>query len=515
AQSYIQAIRSIIEHCQLEDNRGYTPSDFPLAQLNQLELDELLSAIKAKDICAIYPLSPTQQGMLFHSLYAPDSGVYFEQMTLSLKGNLNVAAFELAWQKVVDRHSVLRTLFVWENYTTSLQVVLKQVNLPWNNLDWQKLSTTEQQQQLSELLQTQRRLGFQFNQAPLMGCTLVRLDEDNYKFIWSHHHILIDGWCLSIIFKDVLSFYKAEVAGETCSLPTARSYRDYIAWLQGQDHVAAINFWRQTLQGFSIPTSLVVDKLTFQNQQAKPEYKELELHLSVGVSRRLQYVAQHHGMTLSTIVQAAWALLLSRYSGEKDVVFGVTISGRPANLSGVEEIVGLFINTLPLRIQISPQQQLIPWLQQIQQLMLELQDYSYTSLVEIQALSEVKKGTPLFDSIMVFENYPIDSSLLNEDNSLHFSEIEIFGQNNYPLTVMVVPEDELFVKIRHDSTRFESDTIGRMLGHLQTIFCEIADNPSRMLGELPLLNESEKQQLSNRNIGKLKLIKRNPIKVEN
>ncbi|MBR8841224.1 MAG: non-ribosomal peptide synthetase, partial [Stigonema ocellatum SAG 48.90 = DSM 106950] len=169
---------------------------------------------------SIYPLSPMQQGMLFHSVYAPNSGVYFEQMTLSLKGNINVAAFESAWQKVVDRYSIFRTFFVWENRKNPLQVVLKQVDLPWNNLDWLSLSTTEQQQQLSQLLQTQREQGFRFNKPPLMRCTLIQLTKNTYKFILSNHHILMDGWCLPIIFKDVLSFYEAELTGETCDLPT-------------------------------------------------------------------------------------------------------------------------------------------------------------------------------------------------------------------------------------------------------------------------------------------------------
>ena len=495
AQSYLQAIRSIIKHCESEDNTGYTPSDFPLAQLNQLELDDLLTASKTKNIESIYPLSPMQQGMLFHSLYAPDSGVYFGQMTLNLQGNVNIAAFEAAWQKVVDRHSVLRTFFVWENRQTPLQVVLKQVNLPWNNLDWQELSPEEQQQQLSQLLQKQREQGFQFNQAPLMGCTLIRLTQDTYKFIWSNHHILTDGWCLPIIFEEVLSFYEAELGSETCYLPTPRPYSDYIAWLHNQDNEAAIEFWQQNLQDFRAPTPLIVDKPNFQKQQSQSDYQKLELHLSQKMSRKLKDIAQQNHVTLSTIVQAAWGLLLSRYSGEQDVVFGVTVSGRPASLSGVENMVGLFINTLPLRVQISPQQQIIPWLEQIQQLMLELQHYSYTPLVDIQTISEIPGGITLFESIVVFENYPVDTSLLNEGGLLQPSEMEGFEQTNYPLTVSAVPGDELLVKISYGTLRFTKDTIERMLGHLQTIFSAIAENPAQQVGELPLLSEAERHQL--------------------
>ncbi|MBO1049494.1 MAG: amino acid adenylation domain-containing protein [Dolichospermum sp. DEX182a] len=495
AQSYLQFIRAIIEHCQLEENTGYTPSDFPDAKLNQLELDQLLIPVKTQKIEAIYPLSPMQQGMLFHSLYAPESGVYFEQMTLSLQGNIDITAFASAWQKVVDRYSILRTFFVWENRQTPLQVVIKQVDLPWQNLDWRQLSLTDQQQQLSKLLFTQRETGFEFNQAPLMRCTLIQLNENSYKFIWNHHHILMDGWCLPIIFKEVLSFYETEITGKTCDLPTPPPYRDYIAWLNSQDKEAATEFWRQTLDGFIAPTSLRVNKTQYQNQQTESNYSEVELHLSAEVSGELQSIAKQHHVTLSTIVQAVWALLLSRYSGETDVVFGVTVSGRSGSLSGMENIVGLLINTLPLRLQISPQAQLIPWLQQIQQLMLELLDYSYTPLVEIQALSQVPGGTPLFDTIVVVENYPINNSLLNEDSSLQISDIDGSEQTNYPVTVIVIPGDELLVKISYDTALFEETTMGRMLGHLQTIFSAIVENPAATVGELPLLSAAERHQL--------------------
>ncbi|MEO1430397.1 MAG: amino acid adenylation domain-containing protein [Cyanobacteria bacterium J06633_8] len=495
AQSYLQNIESIVEHCQLEKSFGYTPSDFPDAKLTQLELDELLTPIATKNVAAIYPLSPMQKGMLFHSLYAPESGMYFEQTVFDFQGKLNIPAFTSAWQKVVDRYSVLRTFFVWENLQNPLQIVLKQVKLPFQNLDWREFSSTQQQQKLESLLQTQKSQGFQFNQAPLTECILIQLDEDTYKFIWNHHHILMDGWCLSIIFKEVVSFYEASIAGETCYLPTPRPYGDYISWLNQQDNFAAKSFWQKTLQGFSSPTPLVVDKKQPQIETSPSNYQQLELRLSPKISRKLQDLAQQHHLTLSTLVQAAWGMLLSRYSGESDVLFGVTVSGRPGDLSRVEEMVGLFINTLPLRLQISPQEQLIPWLQKVQQLMLELQDYSYTPLVEIQSGSEIPAQTPLFESLVVFENYPIDSTLSNQIGSLQLNNLESFERTNYPLTLAAVPGSEFLFNISYDTVRFEQNTIKRMLGHLQTIFAEIVANPQRKVTELPLLTEVERHQL--------------------
>ncbi|WP_235006784.1 condensation domain-containing protein, partial [Calothrix rhizosoleniae] len=448
-----------------------------------------------KNISAIYPLSPMQQGMLFHSLYAPESGVYLEQMSMNLTGNINVAAFEAAWQKVVDRYSIFRTFFVWENRENPLQVVLKQVLIPWHNFDWRELSTIEQEQQLKQLLLSQRKKGFDFKQAPLMNCTIIRLGDENYKFIWNHHHILMDGWCLSIIFKEVLSFYEAQLQGVNCQLPKSRPYSDYIDWLNSQNKSTAIEFWQQYLQGFTVPTPLVVDKTRYTSQHHSEDYDQIACVCSTDCSQKLATIAQEHHCTLSTIVQAAWALLLSRYSDESDVVFGVTVSGRPPDLPGVENIVGLFINTLPLRVKVPKSSNLISWLQEIQQSMVELQQYSYTPLVDIQAICELGGGISLFESIVVFENYPVDSSLLNEECSLLVSNIDDFERTNYPLTITVVSGSQLSLSISYDTTRFDQDTIERMAAHLNNLLEAIAQNPVANVDTFNLLCESERHQL--------------------
>lgn len=442
-------------------------------------------SLAKKNIESIYPLSPLQQGMLFHSLHSPKTGVYLEQVELDLQGDINVIAFESAWQKVVDRHSVLRTLFVWENRPTPLQIVLKKFDLPWRNLDWQGLSVIEQKQQLTKFLQRQKEQEFKFSKAPLNECTLVKLSKDQYKLIWSFHHILIDGWCLPIILKEVFCLYEAELLGESFYLPTPRPYRKYIKWLNSQDKETAFEFWQRTLRGFNNPTSLVIDKLNEQQQQDLSDYKVVECRFSAQDSRKLQNIGQKHRLTLATIIQAAWALLLNRYSGEKDILFGVTVSGRNTNWSGVENMVGLLINTLPLRLQISSSETLITWLKQIQQLMWRMQDYSYTPLVDIQTLSELSGGVSLFESIVVFENYPLDFSLFNETNSLQFKKIAVHEHTNYPLTVLSgLFEEELFIKISYDTLRFEEDTMTRMLAHLQTILLGIIENPQQTVTQL-------------------------------
>ncbi|NEQ11171.1 MAG: hypothetical protein F6K37_36300 [Moorea sp. SIO4E2] len=296
---------------------------------------------KNNNIESIYPLSPMQEGLLFHTLSDPNSGVYLEQILLTLSGQVNQETLKQSWQQVVQRHGVLRTMFVWEGRKQPLQVVRKQVDLPWSYLDWQDLSSTEQQQKLEEFLREDREKGFQLNQAPLMRCTLIRLGNQTCKLIWSVHHILVDGWCSPIIVKEVLSCYESYNQGKRCNLPPVPPYQDYILWLQQQNQEAAEEFWRQSLQGFTTPTPLVVERSQQQRRQHSSSYQEEQINLGQTTTKALQFLVREHRLTMATLLKAAWALLLSRYSGESEVLFGVGVSGRPGNLLGVEKMVGL------------------------------------------------------------------------------------------------------------------------------------------------------------------------------
>ncbi|AVH65365.1 non-ribosomal peptide synthetase [Nostoc sp. 'Peltigera membranacea cyanobiont' N6] len=449
---------------------------------------------KAKDIEAIYPLSSMQQGMLFHTLYQPESRIYFEQFRFTLYGDLNKSSFEQAWQQVVQRHSALRTLFVWKNRKQPVQVVRRQVNLPWINRDLRLLSTEEQQTQIISFLNTDKEQSFELDKAPLMRFVLFQLADETYHFIWSFHHILLDGWSWPILFKEIFAFYDSINNNQQLYLTPTRSYRDYINWLQQQDLSSAEEFWRRTLEGFTASTPLVVEQAVGQiaHQQTTNIRHQ---HLSAEATATLKSFAQQHHLTVSTLVQAGWALLLSRYSGESDVVFGATVSGRPHNLSGVESIVGLFINTLPVRIKIPETADLLPWLVQLQQEHIEREQYSYTSLVDIQGVSEIPRNQPLFESIVVFENYPVNATLQALPGNLRIADRQALGETNYPLTVVAIPGDELVIKINYDRDRFDADTIDRMIGHLLTLLQGITTNSHRNIGELPLLTPAEKDLL--------------------
>ncbi|MDZ7967780.1 MAG: condensation domain-containing protein, partial [Nostoc sp. DedSLP03] len=449
----------------------------------------------SKDIESIYPLSPTQEGILFHTLYEPESTIYFEQFKLTIHGNLDSGIFERAWQLLVERHSALRTLFVWKNRKQAVQVVRKQVNLPWSNLDWRMFPQQEQEIRLNSFLDSDRKQGFELDKAPLMRFVLIRVADETYEFIWSFHHLLVDGWSWPIIFKELFALYESIQNGQQLYLAPSRPYRDYINWLQQQDLAGAKAFWQQNLEGFTAPTPLIVERSLKQSSHQQQNIEVRSQHLSAETTTTLKSFAQQHHLTLATLVQAAWGLLLSRYSGESDVVFGTTVFGRPPTLSGVESMVGLFINTLPARVKIPDTTDLLTWLRLLQQEYTEREQYSYTPLVDIQGVSEVPRTQLLFESLVVFENYPVNVTLQQLPGNLSIGELQDRGQTNYPLTLLAIPGEEMTVKIYYDRDRFDIDIIDRMAGHFLTLLQGITANPHRTPGELPLLTSAEQDLL--------------------
>jgi len=451
-----------------------------------------------KNIESIYLLSPMQEGMLFHTLYAPKSSVYFEQFSCTLQGNINRNAFKQAWQHVVDRHPVLRTLVIWKKGNKPRQLVRKRVKLPWLEHDWRGLTSTVCQARLETFLKEDRELGFVLDKAPLMRCALIQIADDTYYFVRGYHHLLMDGWSSALLFKEVFTCYKDFCQRQEAYLPKPRPYRDYIAWLHQQDLSQAEAFWKEQLTGFPAPTPFRVDKLVEKSSPTEETYEEQTLSLEPNTTQALLSLAKTHHLTLNTLVQGAWALLLSRYSGDNDIVFGATVSGRPATLAGVESIVGLFINTLPVRVSVSTQQLLLPWLKELHTKQQQRELYSYTPLVDIQGWSEIPGGISLFDSILVFENYPIDKSLNEEAiGTLSISEVQSLETTNYPLTLgVVVNTNQLKLIMSYTVSRFEADTVSRMMGHLKTLLEGMITQPeTRKLGEIPLLTEAEQQQL--------------------
>ncbi len=253
----------------------------------------------------IYPLSPMQQGMLFHTIYAPQSGVYFEQVHLCIEGDFNIPAFKRAWDEVINRHAVLRTAFLWERSDKPLQVVLKKVKMPWSEQDWRSLALAQQQQLLNTLLDVDRERGFEIANAPLMRMALMRSGEDKYQFVWSFHHLLLDGWSADLVIKEVFARYKGIIAGEEAMISESRPYKDYIAWLQRQDLKRAEEFWRQSLKGFTAPTQISANGRS-NHLPHKMEYAHKDVRLPSDILSMLKILAREYRITLNTIIQGAW-----------------------------------------------------------------------------------------------------------------------------------------------------------------------------------------------------------------
>jgi amino acid adenylation domain-containing protein len=436
-----------------------------------------------------------QQGLLFHTLYVPASGVYCEQWSCTLHGALQAAALLHAWQRIVERHPILRTSFHSEDRAEPFQVVHRRVEVPWQQYDWRHLCTREQEQRLEAFLAADREQGFSLSKAPLMRLILIQMAEDIYQFVWTYHHLLLDGWSLPLVLKEVFQFYDAFCAGRELHLEMCRPYGDYIAWLQQQDLSQAEAFWRQIFQGFTTPVSLPAGRVASIAANEGAGYAEQEKRLSVAFTEALQALARRHRLSVNTLIQGAWALLLSRYSGEEDIVFGAVVSSRPAALVGVESIIGLFLNTLPVRVRVSPEASLLPWLQALQAQQVEAHQYEFSPLMQVQRWSNVPPGLPLFDTLFVFENYPGRATVQEWVTSLEVRQARFVPRTNYPLTVLVIPGRELVLRFSYQCARFDSATITRMLGHLQTLLEGMVADPGQRLVDLSLLTQTERQQL--------------------
>ena len=430
----------------------------------------------AKNVVAIYALSPQQQGMLFDTLHSTESGIHIEQKIYLLRGELDISALERAWQALVERHSILRTAFVWKNQDDPLQCVLREVDLKVVKHDWRSLSQSEQTDRFQKYLEEDRRRGFELTKPPLMRLALFQMGDREHRLIFTHHHIVLDGWCRPIIDKEVERLYQ----GESVELPPVRPYRDYIAWLKRQDLDSAEQFWRGVLSGISEPTPLGVETTEIEDDEGG--FGELRVQLSASTAEKLKQLTREHHVTLNTLVQGLWALMLSRYSGSKDVIFGTTVSGRPMDLDGADAMLGLFINTLPFRVKI-PDGSIWKWLGELQALHLEMRQFEYCSTGQIHQWSQFPGSRSLYESIIVFENYPGNTgrppSILSEAQTYN-----IGAQTRYALNILVVTRDGMELLIVFDRARFDEANVSNLRRHFVALCEAIVANPEQDLATL-------------------------------
>ncbi|WP_448321319.1 condensation domain-containing protein, partial [Streptomyces sp. CO7] len=454
AAETLDELRAIVRHCADPGAGGRTPSDFPLARLDQAAVDRLAGA--GRDVADIYPLTPTQAGMVVHGLDEPGQGLYVEQITFVMDGAGDPRTVAAAWQHVVDRTPVLRTAVVLDGVPEPLQVVRRAARLPVTEHDWAQLSAEERTDRLERLLAEDRARGMALDRAPLLRIALIRLGPDEVRVVWTFHHLLLDGWSVFHVLGDVLTAHAALSRGEEPRLPERRPFADHAAWLAARDTAGAEEHWRAVLGDLAAPTPLPYDRRPAPGAATRSD-TWLSYRLDAQETEGLREFARRHRLTLNTVVQGAWALLLSRLGATSDVCFGTTVSGRPADLPGADTITGLFITTLPARVRVDGRARCADWLRETQRARAEDRRFEHLPLPRLGALSALPEGTSLFDSLLVLENYPVADATAGAQG-VRVRELDAREATNYPLTVVVSPGERLAVELGHDPRCFEEST---------------------------------------------------------
>ncbi|RKH60321.1 non-ribosomal peptide synthase/polyketide synthase, partial [Corallococcus aberystwythensis] len=440
-----------------------------------------------------FALTPLQEGMLFHAVNAPEQGAYFQQLHCTVEGALDADAFARAWQHVVQRHAVLRTSFHWEAVEHPVQVIHREATVPVEHLDWSTLPAPEQASRLASYLEADQARGFTLDSAPLMRVALLQTGARRWTLVWSYHHLLLDGWSAARVVHEVAMAQAALLKGEPPPRPPSRPYRAYLDWLRRQDLAAPEAFWRRTLAPFTAPTALPRSGPEAPGTASSP--REHQTRLPAGVTRQLQALARRHHLTLNTLVQGAWALLLARYSGERQVLFGATTAARPAELPGADTMVGLFINTLPVPVTVDEHAPVDAWLRALQQQQSEARQHEHAPLARIQGWSALPRGQALFDTLLVYENYPLEHALEDPALGLRISDVHTLERTGYPLTVVAVPGPDLAFRFLYDARHLDDATVARLAEHLGTVLSTLLAVPEGRVGGVTLLSEQERHRL--------------------
>jgi amino acid adenylation domain-containing protein/non-ribosomal peptide synthase protein (TIGR01720 family) len=444
-----------------------------------------------KNVEDIYPLSPLQQGILFHTLAASTSGVYVVQRAWSMEGPLDAEALARAFQAVVDRHAILRTAFVWDRHGRPMQVVREKAALPFETIDLRGVPAQDRTARAQTFAEADRARGFELTRAPLMRVALIRLGEAAHRLVWTTHHLLLDGWSTPLVTAEVFRLYEALVEGRAPSLARPRPYGDYIGWREKQDGARSRAFFREALRGLSAPTPLGVDR----PPSGPARTGEVRVDLPDDESEAVAAFARQHHLTPGTVLLGAWAILLARYAREDDVTFGVTLSGRSAPLPGIEAMIGMFINTLPLRVRVDPEAEAVAFLSDLHARQGDLHEHEHTSLVDVQGVSDVPRGTPLFESVVVFENYPYDADRGARLAGLALRTEPTAERTDLPLTIVGALRGRLHLRAAYDARRFDEATARRLLGHLRALVLGMIRDPRARLGDLSPLTAEERRDL--------------------
>ena len=476
---FLQALRGLLAEAAAGRSAGHALADFPLVRsLDAGTLEQL--AADALPLEDLYPLSPLQQGLLFDVVRSPRAGAYVQQISCHLSGPLAPEPFARAWQQVVDHHSILRTGFLWEGLEEPLQVVRRAVALPWQELDWTGLAPEEQAERLERFLEEDRVRGFDVGRPPLMRLALLRLAEDRHELVWTSHHLVLDGWSVPLIVAEIVSRYEALRAGREPEPGEAIPYRRYIDWLLRQDLGQAESYWRRALYGFRRPTPIGRSR-----GAAAPGggHRQKTLQIPQAVTAGLKALVQRRQLTLNILVQGLWALLLSRLSDSEDLVFGIVVSGRPTTLAESGAMVGMFVNTIPVRVRLEPSTPFLDWLERLQTEQAEARQHEQTPLVALRGWSEVPPSQPLFESTFAFNNYPTTDALSREGSAFGLAGVRWQEQTSYPLDFTVGLGAQLAVRVMYDSGRIDPADVEDLAAGLEALLNAVLEQPDRTVGD--------------------------------
>ena len=485
-EGWRRALEALVQHVQQPGAGGHTVSDFPLVALSAEQVEQL--EVAYPDLEEILPLSPLQEGLLFHALYDRSvSDVYSVQIGMELEGLLDAPRMQRAARALVRRHANLRAAFRQDGLERPVQVIVRDAEVPWREEDLSALDLKKQDARRRELLSADLAKRFEPSEAPLLRFTLLRLGREQNLLVFTNHHLLLDGWSLPLFLNELFALYGS---GEQVAGNRVRPYSEYLAWLAKQNNEVALATWRDYLAGLDGPT-LLASPLPRDPSGALPEYCESDLQ--VELCKRLQGLARERSLTVNTIIQGLWAVLLGRLTDRDDVVFGVTVSGRPAELPGVEQMLGLFINTLPLRVRLTPNESLVVLLSGIQESQARLLAFQHVSLAEVK---QAAKCGELFDTLVVFENYPLDNAAWIEPvEELRLASIWTRDITHYPLSLKVVPGERLRLRVDYDAARIDRFIAENLTSRFVRLLNQAVATPDVPLYRLEIHSSQERQQI--------------------
>ncbi len=447
-----------------------------------------------RSIVDALPLSPMQLGMLLDHVRGASPGVDVEQIVCTMLEPVQLDAMRAAWEGVVARHEALRTSFSVEDASNLVQVVHPSVELPFLRVDLRRYTPADREGRIDDFLAADRRKGFDLTLAPAMRVALFDLGPRDFRLVWTFHHIILDGRSIQFVLEEALRAYDAHVRAEPFDPPMRRQFREHVLALAEHDHSAAEAYFREQLAGLEEPTPLPLEGMGLP-AASSGGHGEVERVISQARADELRQVARRSGATLHNLVQAAWAVLLARYSGRTDVVFGGTRAGRRSTVPDADSIVGLFINTLPVRADVSMNRTVRELLEDLRTQWIAMRPHEQIPLARIRELTTIAGDRPLFQSFVVFETYDLAASIRSLGGTFANRSVRQHEQSTLPLGLAAYAPDRLILRLEYDRRLYSREDVERMLEHLDTLLESMAENEHRKLGDLRLLTAEERRRL--------------------